>query len=336
MMKKSIAGVVFFVCIGLLGLLLGGNPAWSQQTCPGPSPCTFLDSSVIAPTLPGRPARATTLVSCYATFFGEPLGCGNVIHKVLGLKEPTNDVVNNGGHQHSPETHPLTAPPPNDQLVFQNTGLLFDPKLGVSTGPVFGTAVILHQMPEASGNIVTETLVRAPLGWRCFLNCFDSLHGRTLTTLNVGIPNLVPLAGSGTFHLVVRTPASQASHPEGTFGTLRTLALLEALAQDYAALSSILFPGLSPKLSVNDISLPRGGMFDLNNQWFAQNTPGNGHVGHRTGTAADLNRAGVNGFQIQCDNTLRELVDTVIPEPPPGRPSALRCETGDRRHVDFE
>jgi hypothetical protein len=323
MMKKLPLAIMLF---GFLGLLLGVNPAWSQTPCPGPIPCTFLESAAVPPTLPGGPATLITLVSCYDTFLGKPLGCGNVIHKVLGLNEPPSDLANNGGHQHAFETHPLIAPPPGDRLVFQNTGISFDPKLGVITGPVFGTAVILHQMPEVAGNIVTETLVRAPLGWRCFFNCFDSLHGRTLTTLDVAFGGLQELLATAEDPFVFKPRPSTEIHPNAHHGMERLHSGIRVISKTYLEKTK----GRKPRIT--DMTLPAGGMFDLNGKWFVNKDEGNGHLSHRDGHDVDLSAEDSDGKSINC---FLQDTDEMIKAFRKARAGFRECYDDGHYHVRF-
>ncbi|MGH7167719.1 MAG: hypothetical protein ACREII_04230 [Nitrospiraceae bacterium] len=349
-MRKALYPAILFV--GFVGVLLGVNPAWTQGICPGPSPCSFGEVGFVDPTLPGRPATLLLITLCYNTFLGQPLPCGNVFHRIIGLKEPVNQICTdeavaqgqctNGGHQHHFDTHPVTAPPPNDKFVFENTGLQFDPQLGINTGPVFGTVVVRQQVPEVAGQILYESRVRVSPGARCAFNCFDTFHNRTLTTLHVEVPNLVPLPAEGEFHKTVRTPESVTPHPEGTFGTLRTVTLLEGLAKSYCKQFVDLEVDINScrnarrRLSINDLSVPIGGMFDLNEQWFVNKD--NGHIEHRTGTDADLNRADERGIAVNCEDDLklRQAIRDATKILPPEDKIMLKCESGGRKHVDFD
>ena len=78
-------------------------------------------------------------------------------------------------------------------------------------------------------------------------------------------------------------------------------------------------------------------MFDLNRQWFVNKTEGNGHIGHREGISADINRADETGVAVNCetDLILRQALTNVNAQLPPGGKIRLVCESGGRKHVDF-
>lgn len=91
---------------------------------------------------------------------------------------------------------------------------------------------------------------------------------------NVMIQGLVELtAGIG-----ITLTGSKDRHPENHFGTPTMIQQLRELAR-------IFHDKFDKNIVVNDISLPRGGLFDIdtNNFW---NTP---HKTHRLGKNADLN-----------------------------------------------
>ena len=83
------------------------------------------------------------------------------------------------------------------------------------------------------------------------------------------------------------------------------------------------------KLSINDLSLPNGGLFDLNGLW---NTA-KGHDTHRHGNDADINRTDGGGVLKNCedDKKLKEAVSKIGA----GIPTLL-CESGGRKHIDFD
>ena len=54
------------------------------------------------------------------------------------------------------------------------------------------------------------------------------------------------------------------------------------------------------KPRVTDMSLPAGGMFDLNGKWFVNKDEGNGHVSHRIGEDVDFSAEDDGGQSIKC------------------------------------
>lgn len=75
--------------------------------------------------------------------------------------------------------------------------------------------------------------------------------------VEVTIKFLERLPDSSPFHVVVR--GGTDTHPEGTRGKPDTIERLQKIAQEY-------FKFAGRKLSINDLSLPKGGLFDLNMQ----------------------------------------------------------------------
>lgn len=229
----------------------------------------------LQPSLPGKPQTHINSLACHDAADGKPLNCPFTV-KLLGLREPVDLSENNGGHLHGYDTHPLIEPA-NGALQFG--GDLDPSKLGVSGKTRKIEAEITHRLPFAAGLIIQDLVIEAPPGYACFSGCFTATQYKYLYTLNVGVKGLVPFPESSDTHIVIR--GGKAEHPEGTWGTLDTVIRLLTVSQEY-------FEITDRRLSVNDLSLPQGGLFDLNNQW---NTAKGGHEEHRTGADADLNRA---------------------------------------------
>ncbi|MDO8637588.1 MAG: penicillin-insensitive murein endopeptidase, partial [Dehalococcoidia bacterium] len=91
-------------------------------------------------------------------------------------------------------------------------------------------------------------------------------------TIGIIVPGLSELPESSLYDRVGIKPI----HPQSHFATSSVLASLTSLAQKYFEA----FPGY--KLEINDISLPYGGLFDINFDWAPD------HVSHRLGTDADV------------------------------------------------
>lgn len=123
---------------------------------------------------------------------------------------------------------------------------------------------------------------------------------------------------SGPYHTVARGDTAQ--HPEGTYGKFKTINTLELIAENY-------FKKVKRKLSVNDLSLPKGGLFDVHFNWRP------GHKSHRTGTDADINQAGV---PCNLDKKLRKSVKEagayLSCEDTQGKPDP----NGPFKHIDFD
>ncbi len=95
----------------------------------------------------------------------------------------------------------------------------------------------------------------------------------TSRPLDVMVPNLVPLTGGQYYDLIGATPAHSRNH----FIRADLVAAIQAIANDYHAA----FPS-AEILHINDISLERGGLFDISGGW---NSP---HQTHREGRQVDI------------------------------------------------
>jgi hypothetical protein len=132
------------------------------------------------------------------------------------------------------------------------------------------------------------------------------------------------MPASSAFHVVVR--GGTGTHPEGTWGTLDTVGRAVYLAYEY-------FDLIGRRLSINDLSLPKGGLFDINNNWTDP------HITHRTGTDMDLNQADEGGVKVSCeaDWKLKKAVERAHRQLPPIK--LLKCsaeKSPGHKHVDFD
>lgn len=317
--SRSILQLILFIIP-----LFGFSSAWGSEVT---------RDFYVAPTgtIPSitEPHIGWTEVGCYDALTGEWLNC-KFTQKIIGIKEPDSDINNSGGHSHP--DHPLIEP--------KSASMKFDGmKCPIGVGPleVCGYTnytshnLITHGIPQASGKIVKKTVIEAPPprwppNWWCYFGC--DLTYTYIDIFNVEVPGLkyLPDAGPADFYIKVRGGAG--AHPEAYYGTGFTVQALQLVAQNYWVLSG-------RKLSINDMSLPAGGMFDLNDQWYV--TKIDGHVSHRTGTDVDINQDDVS-----CSNNkdLRSAIDMLLPfVQRPGRvepESALLCESGGRIHIDMD
>ncbi len=117
--------------------------------------------------------------------------------------------------------------------------------------------------------------------------------------VDVGRTDFVPLPLPGQYYVVDRRDFPV--HPNGTWGTPATIAGVQRLAGDFWAVQMahnevLSRTGKAPwplqPLSVNDISLKHGGLFDVVG-WYNGTTTGRPwsppHQGHRDGTGVDFN-----------------------------------------------
>ena len=330
----------------------------------------------------GYPLRFTFILLCSDFFDGHLLNCGYSV-EILKLidPDPAPDPAfprkNLGGHvlgAHFPGVHPLIEPKDTGNLIFAGFGGSSGtvtgsppnpPKMTGNTGQ--DVAVILYPTPQASGDILAEYFTISPPRYLCSPpGCFDQVNGagvptrfglnrmQFLTTLHVGIPLDSQLTATPDDPFVLS--GQTTAHPENHFGTATAVALIRQIADAYLDnQSGCKDPAVRPtcpKLRINDMSLVRGGVLDINKQWFGDNTSGNGHWGHRTGTEADIDMIDSAGNPTACtsvpdgNDSVRDAVLFVFPEifshtvPQGATPlsprSAYKCEPGGRNHAYLE
>ena len=88
---------------------------------------------------------------------------------------------------------------------------------------------------------------------------------------NVMIQGLVELTGNAHIKIIHNDPY----HPKVHYGT-------PAMLQGIRELAKAFFNEYNKKVEVNDMSLPKGGLFDLNGDWTIP------HRTHRAGINADI------------------------------------------------
>lgn len=254
--------------------------------------------------------------------------------RINGLVQPDTAVSNNGGHTHG-GTHPVG----DLQMIFPTKGN----KTQIVIGQTKNSYVnVEHEMPEVSGKIETIFNLYVQPGWYTVYP--ESCNGNRaswcfFTTVDVGVvTDLYPLADpqSNPSATYIRVRNSMG-HPDDVayFGTINTLFFLNNIARSYKK------KGYT--LSVNDMSLPRGGLFDADAIKAAYKAP---HNFHRTGQSADINKK-PNGDCLK-NKELRRVVDIEMPIQTGSRfakryfPSRFLCETGtqfgntNNIHVDFD
>jgi len=356
-----------------------GNPNFCHEAAtlalvPPSPPATGLQKDRQGNPLPspGYPTRMPFIFLCTDAFTGQLLDCGYSVEIVKVLDSTSAPNGANGGH--IAEKHLAVRPliePKDGTLIFSgsspSSGIISNspgtpPKMTGRTG--HSVAVVLYSVPQASGDLLAELFVVSPPGYLCEdPGCFDQVPFRFglnrmkfLTTIRVGIPIPAPLClfcppSPGVFEELIQTPdtpfvltGAAPPHPGNHFGAATALSLITRIAQAYREIN----PDLG-KLGINDISLIRGGVYDLSTQWFADNTSGNGHWGHRTGTEVDIDRHDSNNNTTACESidggndrvewaVLAIIPEDLVPTAPQGTiplaaRSAYRCEPGGRNHV---
>ena len=134
----------------------------------------------------------------------------------------------------------------------------------------------------------------------------------------IGVDGLGDLP-AGQSYAVVRSTNSMSLHPRGTAGTSDTLLRTAGIAQGY-------FQVTGRGLSINDLSLPRGGKFDIAGTF----GEGGEHSSHRTGKDADFNSTDLGGQSTSCF-TDKQLQQVFIAN----NVGFKTCHTGGAYHVRF-
>lgn len=177
---------------------------------------------------------------------------GQLIQNV-GVKLEVIVGENSGGHRHH-------AGRPKGTLGVGHT------RSNVITGNTRSSGLLFgYTAPAIAGN------------YKIKASCTD----RTCTqqgpdTVWVGIKNLLPLPANNNYVLIGENNA----HPDNHYMTYPAHIKLMQLADLYRRN----FPG-DPKLHINDASLERGGLFDIDGNW--SYLP-KGHKSHRRGTDVDI------------------------------------------------
>lgn len=257
--------------------------------------------AMMPPSVPGNPSVTPISFSCYDILTYRLQDCG----VSLALSEGTSA----GGHaaDHDPG-RPLG-------------GLRFYGETGTGSTTLsfrtnFSVRGVRYVAPEISGTVKLAGRFTPIRPYYCVVTCL--LQG----TFFVEVERLAKLPEVTDLPYVVARGGTD-THPEGTYGTQNTLARLQVIAGKY-------FKKTGRKLSINDLSLLWGGLFDINNDWSPP------HQTHRFGTDADINRVDGGGVFANCpdDEMLEQSIKETNRSLPRGK-AALKCEQGGYKHVDF-
>lgn len=295
---------------------------------------------------------------CYEQLTGKRLECG-VRYEHFGLSaDPArvacvidgsggvpSDTCADGGHTHAnPErpllyrddqggAHAIAFPGDSNPAPLAATGTTFGPpNLAPFADPYF-----LHDQPQVAGIYTWESTATAPPGyvWSDRIR-FTRDTVKAVGTTNVGVEDLrwLPDPGAGDDYIKVRggpgrTVGTDPYHVDAVahFGTPLSLQYIPLLATNYS-----IYRGR--RLSVNDMSLPKGGVFEARGDWeetsFDWKSP---HKGHRAGRDVDINR---DGLRCKVDPSLQQVVDQLLKPPAHRQDSALYCEPDGLKHIDID
>lgn len=298
-------------------------------------------------------SRFTTLgtsISCYDDFTFELLACP-YSYQLVGVDALTDPLIQNqlsffppftelqqfGGHEHDQNTHPFywLMPPATSPITAIGGEYQYQSPTTVSGNTFFSTAKLTFSAPEVAGTIWERIDIGTPPGWYCIWPCYtttDSLFHSTYFVGYQGFDQLNPTPRGPTNYVVIRNPDTAHPDTNATWGDAYTIKQLEIIANIYQRLTG-------DQLSINDMSLPYGGVFDI-----GAITPGSVHTwqpphkGHRVGFAFDVNTQDGAGQPVACKKGYLKLAveefDRLIGIDPATVPSQIYCESHGRIHIN--
>ena len=194
-----------------------------------------------------EPGKTTTLVA-------KVYGKSNQLVPNVDVQLNLEAKKDSGGHHH-----------PDDKVALRTGTLNGQQVLTGNTGP--GGFTFQYQAPGVSGDIDIKAT--------CTDNRICTPQGPKQAW--VGVKGLTSLQDSSVYVLL---PNRDTMHPDNHYMTFTASLKITALASLYHGV----FPG-DPLLHLNDASLVRGGLFDIDHNWSA--LP-NGHQAHGRGEAIDV------------------------------------------------
>lgn len=274
------------IAVAMLGCLVGAVPVRAQAELPW---VWIEDYPTIAPNhKAGEPYTVVPQteyfpVGCYDASSGRKLNCEVLWQEAFSLTGVSPEALPlwKGGHEHDRTAGDF------DRTI----GALFcevDPNVGTDPALFHGFTLNkywtgLKAMPEASGVIRVSAMVTFPPQW----HCVPGLEWRCDPTEPSGRRSYSEIAFWARVEGLVELPANTAlysktrgdatAHPNGFFGTPEMVGKVQEMATQFQAA----YPGYI--LSFNDMSLPWGGLFDINHTW---DVP---HSKHRLGHSMDVN-----------------------------------------------
>lgn len=314
----------------------------------------------------GESKKVTAFFGCYGSGVGfdGPIPC-TFEYRVKGLAPPANSVVPcdpanpngertcvTGGHSHN-GTRPFVFNPPG-KVEFDADELPFDDlavKGNTLATPPLTLAKVTHKLPQVGGVLQIEGFLKLPpptgiVEYFCTSpRCDDDKTINFKGTVDVRVRDLTQLPGAPG--QVTADHYVKGRNPDADHLDIVAFSASPFTRAALPQLSKQLFKASGRTLSVNDISLPKGGVFDLSRDWDARGR-GDGHREHRDGNDADINtqntkcqedpalRAAVDRVLVgilRIDENGKVIIDPVTKKPHPF--SALLCEEEGFKHIDF-
>lgn len=294
----------------------------------------------------GPQSKRDTKVICYSWYDLSHIKCEFEMMMPVPV-DNTNNANFNGGHFHSPNKRPVFKPKTKLEFKGDEVPDIKDIVSGTTYPEGEGPNTVTQEMPETSGILKRYTTIIPPTGFGCFGQQYS--HAHYTETFNVKIPDLKELPDvfpTGNYEKCRSHPKTGGcggddEHPNNVafYGKETTLIIIDRIATRYKELSG-------RTLSVNDMSLIHGGLFDRNNNWTRSRL---GHSTHEEGKDVDINRGGINciddyALQVAVDNFLPAKIRRYSERYPYSRiPSSLLCEGNpdkpdviDSKHIDFD
>ena len=270
----------------------------------------------LKPYLPKTDAKVPTnklYVYCYSMWTGEPADC----EIELKLREKNYPAGEGDPAGHVNEQHGVRLRPVGKLRYIISGQEWRNLKFNTNSGVVY----IEYVVPEVSGDYVMDYSYK-------FWWMSSPVFIPEVREYRVKIDNLreFPPSTDGTYILTGNDPGTEYGkrHPKNHHFFSPLHDKLTSIADFYYDF------GDGNVIQFNDMSLPWGGLFDIDGYWQPD------HKSHRTGTDVDVDRW-VNGVEINCDadyqlketvKYIRGIFNTKFPE--------LKCESGGRKHINFD
>ena len=259
---------------------------------------------------------------------------------IVGLAQPFDDPVNNGGHFHDYASHPLTFPAglgPIYQRAIYPVGSVINGYTPASADEIDADLIYL-QAPEVAGTLDIESAIYFP-GFPYLLFSPEVTYFHDF--MHVQIPDKLVELPPSSFYIrcglttgcLTDSPALDPSHPQEQFGEPELINDIIGLAAMYRSD----YP--TETLRISDISLPYGGLFDTS--YSSRTVPFvPPHQSHRLGVSVDISHyvypGGVLTFvdQLELDKIIRrrglsrlsEYTNQECPDLKPGEPPCIHID----------